>query len=742
MARFNSARNSFLSGEITPRALGRFDLEQFSQACETLKNAILLPQGGATRRPGTELLEAATTELQDKLGSEDYVRMVPFVFNANEVYNVIFLKNVNKPVIIKNNGDVVAAASITRKTPSIELPTSITTIDIASWDGFTEDQQLEEIQYVQVNDFLFITQKDHPPFAVVRTAADTFEIRQFSDYVVMGVGPLGAILSPASVYARPWPFMDKNITSLTVTIGSTSQGASTTLTASSALFNAGHVGTIWQITNSAAASTGYCVVTGFTSSTVVSVENVSSFADTTATTNWYEPAWSDYRGWPRAVGYYEQRLVYGGSESIPGTLWGTQVADIMQLSLDVGATATNTDPFMMTPAGTQANEIQWLSPSKTLRMGTLGQEMSLAGTDNSLGLGPGNLGYTEQTNYGSQYKMSVKVDNAPIFVQRSGGVLRELVFNFEEDNFRANNLSFLADHMVPDSQLTYQQDRGIVWCKRKDLVASSSREYLFMGITRDKNTGVLGFHQHLLGGITSGVGTPTIQSIISLPSDTEGFDQVWLAVKRWADGAPKIYIERMTLPFEYELTDMAGFSGITPSVPVYVDCACVKSAALGATTITGLDDVYEDQEVDVFSTIGYVGRFTVTANTITLSSATTAARSYVIGFPYETAIQPTEVTEGNPLGTGVGAMKRIDRASFKFYKTGYAKFGVSKSSNYDEINFRDSSLAPGTVTPLFTGDKDVIVNGAYDRNLQVVVKSDLPFPLTVLSITYRGATND
>ena len=41
------------SGELSPRLLGRPDIEQFGNGAQLLENFTVLPQGGITRRPGT-----------------------------------------------------------------------------------------------------------------------------------------------------------------------------------------------------------------------------------------------------------------------------------------------------------------------------------------------------------------------------------------------------------------------------------------------------------------------------------------------------------------------------------------------------------------------------------------------------------------------------------------------------------------------------------------------------------------
>ncbi len=47
-------QTNFVSGELDPKAFGRIDIKQYFQGAESLRNYLVLPQGGATRRPGLE----------------------------------------------------------------------------------------------------------------------------------------------------------------------------------------------------------------------------------------------------------------------------------------------------------------------------------------------------------------------------------------------------------------------------------------------------------------------------------------------------------------------------------------------------------------------------------------------------------------------------------------------------------------------------------------------------------------
>ena len=59
MPRFNEIINNFINGEVSPKLYGRSDSEIYKRSCRTLKNMIAHPQGGASRRLGTQRITEA-----------------------------------------------------------------------------------------------------------------------------------------------------------------------------------------------------------------------------------------------------------------------------------------------------------------------------------------------------------------------------------------------------------------------------------------------------------------------------------------------------------------------------------------------------------------------------------------------------------------------------------------------------------------------------------------------------------
>lgn len=72
-------QTNFWGGEFTPALYARTDLQRYTQGASCLTNFIVLPQGGASRRAGTNFIY----ETKD---STKKARLLPFVFNQDQAY--------------------------------------------------------------------------------------------------------------------------------------------------------------------------------------------------------------------------------------------------------------------------------------------------------------------------------------------------------------------------------------------------------------------------------------------------------------------------------------------------------------------------------------------------------------------------------------------------------------------------------------------------------------------------------
>lgn len=190
---------SFNGGEFSPYLDGRIDVEKYASGCRRLENFIVPPHGAAIRRPGTQFM----AEVKD---STKAVRLIPFEYSNEQAY---VLEIGNEYIRFFHDGGQLMSAGVPYELESPYL-----------------EAELNQIQFVQSADVMFLVHPLHPPYKLSRLAA------------------LSWTLEPV-VFDFP-PVQDENVTDTTIT-ASAITGEDITLTATAAIFKAGHVGSRWNI---------------------------------------------------------------------------------------------------------------------------------------------------------------------------------------------------------------------------------------------------------------------------------------------------------------------------------------------------------------------------------------------------------------------------------------------------------------------------------------------------------------
>jgi hypothetical protein len=231
---------STVSGEVTPRLLGRVDVGFWKRAAQTLENFVLWPQGPIQSRPGTQHLK----EVKD---SDDKCRLIPFVVSETVSYALEF----GDQYIRFYKEDTVTGPG------RIENPPG-TPVEVVS--PYLE-AELFDVQIQQSIDVIYLIHPNHAPRKLTR----------FSDTVW--------VLSTLAF--NPAPTAELPIEpAANITLGALT-GTGISLTASAGVFQNGDVQRIIK------AGTGRATITAFTSSTVVTVDIIDDFDQLSYTSgNW------------------------------------------------------------------------------------------------------------------------------------------------------------------------------------------------------------------------------------------------------------------------------------------------------------------------------------------------------------------------------------------------------------------------------------------------------------------------
>lgn len=728
MAKVTPIQNDFNAGELSPRLYGRSDLVVYSKGVEELKNFLIKPQGGAFRRPGTKFIG----EVKD---SSQAARLIPFEFSTTDRYILEFnggkisfyrsgarVLESNKtvsgatqanPVVITatahgfSNGDRVflsgvgGMVEINNRTFTIANVTTntfeLSGINGSAYTAYTSGgtaarvyaitqpyaaADLSKIQYAQDADTMYLVHPSYEIRKLTRTGHTSWTLTTMQPYDFTG----GA-------------FQDDNTTAITMTPSATT--GAITVTASAAFFTANMVNGILRI----GTGNGYVKITAFNSSTSVNATVIQTLSGVSATTNWAIGAWMTEYGFPRAVTFWEQRLWFAGTTAQPQTTWGSKTNEYENFTK--GANAA--DAVVYTIAAEKVNAILWLSSKKVLALGTSGGIWSISTGATQEALTPTNATAKPETSYGAEGIIPQHIGNYTYFVQRGLLKVRELLFNVDVDAYKAEDMTIFADHITGTTGLTemaYQQlPDDLLWCVRADGKLAV--------MTRVPSHEVLGWDTQDTDG--------SFENIAVIPAGT--YDEVWVIVKRTINAQTKRYVE----VFAAET-----FSTVADAF--FVDSGLTYSGA-AATTIVGLDHL-EGKTVSVLAGGATHPTKTVTSGKITLDRSATKVQVGLKSTPRLVTLRPDV---GALAGSGLNQPKRHARQFVLLYNSVGMKIGDKDSQ--DIVPFRSGSDQMDQPVPLFTGFKEMIGDGGWHTDAQIVITTDDPLPLNVLAIITETETN-
>lgn len=566
MAKGSPIITSFNSGEFSPLMAGRVDFKYYPSACKRLLNFIPVVQGPVTRRTGTIL----AGEVKD---SSDRTWLGRFVFNRDQSYILEF-------------GDLYirfySSHGIVGGGTPVEVVTPYSASDLINQDGSFA------LRFVQSGDVLYIVGGGHPPYKLTRTGASSFTFGLLN--------------------FKNGPFNDVDPDN-TVTVYASAATGTVTLTASSSIFTADHVGSLflleqkavddnkqWEVGKSVSignirrsdgknykalnASTtgsvrpvhtfgakydgdagvqwqfndpGYGIlkITAYTSGTQVTATVESGtlpdgcVTSGKASTRWAFSSFSDVEGWPDYVTFFRERLVFSKNRKLFFSVSG----DFENFSkYDDGGLITADMAIIIDITSEEANDIVWMAPQKNaLLVGTTGEELAVLENNTSNAFGPGNIKSERQSKYGSAPVTPMIVGDGVLYAQRSGKKLRDMVpAESVDQRWRSIDVSILANHIPKQGVI------GMAYQQEPhQVVWCVLSNGSLAGFTVDRDQDVRAWHPHKINDAV-------VECAEVVPSPDGDYDEVWVIVKRIIDGSSKRYLEYMAQEPDHQLRHHQG----------------------------------------------------------------------------------------------------------------------------------------------------------------------------------------
>jgi len=388
MTRVNTTQTNFTAGELSPDLYGRSDLRAYVNGAATLRNVFLRPTGGVSRRDGLRHIASLPGR----------ARLIAFEFNTEQSYLLVF----------------------TDQRMDVYLDGAYAFHCVAPW----EEWHLPQLSWAQMADTLLVVHPETAPRRITRASHTSWTISVW-DYPNDG-----------HRYYEPYYRFAHPLISLTPSdvVGSV------TLTASSAVFSANHVGTRLLVRGKPVS------ISGYTSGTQVSATIHEEIENAYATRDWVEQALSPAHGYARSVTFHKNRLVIGGSRDVPHHIWMSQVGDLFNFDTGEGL---DDEAISFDLLSDQLNAIRAVFSASELQVFTSGAEWVVSGDP----LTPATVAAIRQTRIGTLGPHCVpprRVDGATLFVGATGRDLREYLFTDMEQAYQAADLALLARHLIQD----------------------------------------------------------------------------------------------------------------------------------------------------------------------------------------------------------------------------------------------------------------------------------------------------
>lgn len=471
------------------------------------------------------------------------------------------------------------------------------------------------------------------------------------------------------------------------------------------------------------AITGVVKITAYSSSTSVTASVVKTLGGITATPNWAEGEWSDYRGWPSSVSLPEGRLSWAGK--------GKNILSVTDAYSSFDDSVEGDSGTINRSIGVTSDTVAWQMVLQRLVMGTGTGIISVRSSSLDEPLSPTAYNPRPPVNTGSANIPPVVIDSRGAFVHSGLKKLLELTYTGDFFDYEATNLTELWPEASGDGgfvRIVAQRSPDTrIHCVRADgkvaILVSEPAEEVRAWVLFETD----GF----------------VEDADVLPGDDE--DKVYYTVRRSINGVETRYREKWAKESEC----------VGTTLNKQADSFVTYSGA-ATTTITGLTHLANravvvwadgiDYSPDVLAEANGIRTFTQTTYTVSSTGVltlNTAVSNAVVGIPYESRFVSTKLAFGENTDTALNQQKRIYNLSLMLADT--HALGLYFGDSIDTLDPM-SDVEAGTAI-----DEDAVYSeydadamefdGSYDTDTRLVLVAKAPRPCTVLGAVIGMATN-
>ena len=591
---------NFNAGELSPELDSRVDLAKYANGLKTLLNGVVHPHGGASGRSGTVYVATAGY-------SANPVALLPFVFSTTQAYVLELGEDASGNGYVRfymDGWQILSGASayeLKNGVGGVSIPWTSDQFDAIrycqsadilflthpDWDAVYEIARTGHTNWTVSpmdigpsigspdNLALSVTGSTGTNYRYMVTAVDaetdeesTVEMHDFNVTAVTQANP-AVVTAPGHNYVAGQVVTFDSVGGMTELngneytvaspsgdtfqlsgINSTAYGAYTSggkvervyrASAAATLSSSNYVEITWDAIPGASRYLVYREYAGtygyLGSTTTERFRDEGLFIpNTEETPPIYRDPFDGTDNVPSLVTFHKERFTGLAPNNGPQKVYFSQAANYYNFNKSFPLRDDDAATFNLLANG--QDQILWAVSLKNLVMGTAAGEWALV-ADSQVGISPVSPPELEPQSYwGAEAVPPAIIGNVIVFVRKHGRRLHELVFDYVNDGYKSEDLLVMSEHLTSGpnktiKQLAWSQDPdSILWCRRADGI--------LLGMTYIRAHEVAGWHRHDFGG--------EVESIAAIPAD--GYDELWMVIKRTIDGSDVRYIERLKPTFK------------------------------------------------------------------------------------------------------------------------------------------------------------------------------------------------
>lgn len=653
MSKTRIIQNSLASGVLSKTLRGRVDINKYYSGVEQADNVIIMAHGGIERRYG---LKNAIENSTPVLGT-DYFDVIPRFLNWD------YPNDLNNYVVVTDDSFILFQDDVAVDTVTVA---SVLTTDLSQ-------TELNNIDYVQVERVLYVFFGTRQPVKIDLATAATISVSllEFDDmpiydftaqysgvkekYIGDGVNTEFIQLYSGDIFS--------------VYLNDVKQTRTTH-------FTYDEVAQKITFVTAPAVDDVVEIISGYIG---LPLDSDSPFED----------IWSDTRGWPRTATVHQNRLVLGGTDSKPSSVWKSVPGSFTDFN--TGAGFIN-DAIFDTLDTLSYNEITNVVSNRALQVFTRNAEFyNLANP-----ITPASSSWQQQSVYGNKRIAIVQIDGSSYYIDKNGKDLRSFLFSFDEDGYSSSAVSLLADDIT----------NNVVDVASITGTESSVSNYIYV-VNGDGTIAVLNVMR------AEGINGWTRIITDGNAKRVETINEVMYFIIERDTG--KYFIEKMdstyTMDHSTKATGVVSrveIQSALPSIDLTIDYTIVADGSYLGTAKAYLDTgkYYVDLPRDSVDTVEVGIAPSITIKTMPLTAST------------------------NDSGAIVNLRKRVIRVILNLYET----LGVSVEDNL--IPDRSFTVVLDEAPEPYTGIKEIYLLG-YSRTTQITIKQSAPLPFTLLQIDHE-----